>query len=469
VQLRRPLAAAGLPLFALAPGLAIGLSAAALALGACRPPAAAAADDEGNARGVKEREIPPVEACEVTRREMVRLLETTSKLESEREVDLYPRLPGIAVEVLAEEGDVVEAGDVLARLESRDEVLAVSDKEVALQTANDDQVLAELAVEEALATIDSMARAARQAEREYERDVRLTESANVANPISKQQLEQSLLARDDAQHAEEQAKIAHRRAKLEVVRSKTALARAEVALEIARENLRKKDLVAPFDGVIALRNIRVGDNVGTGEAAFVLTDTTNLRAVFARPQEELAMFSLLGSTNGEARLTITATAEAHPGEVFEGHVERISPTIDPDSGQFRVTARLASREGSSAKLLPGMLVRMHIVTDSHPDALVVPKRALRREGERRYVLQIVEGEDGEITVRRVDVDEGYENDELIEIVPREPGALDAGDSVVLVGNRDLADGDVVRIEEPAAEAPPAEAPSEEADDDEKVE
>ena len=404
-----------------------------------------AADAETATGGVKEREIPPVDQTEVEQREMVHVLETTSKLESEREVSLFPRLPGTAIEVLAEEGDVVDQGTVLARLENRDELLAARDAEVAVQEANDRLLLAELAVEEAIAEIDSVAKTARQAERDFERDQRLFDSSDVANPLSKQALESRLLERDNAQHAEEQAKIIHRRRKLEVEQAKTALARAELAAEVAQENLSKKELVAPFDGVIALRNIRVGDNVGTAEAAFVLTDTENLRAVFARPQEELAMFSRLGAT-GEGGLTIRATAEAYPGASFVGYVERISPTIEADSGQFRVTARLATETGSEARLLPGMLVRMRIITERHANALVVPKRSMRREGERRYVLKLEDVEGTEAVVRMVNVDEGFEDDDSVEVVPLQNGALAAGDRIVLVGSRDLIDGDTVRIE-----------------------
>ena len=168
------------------------------------------------------------------------------------------------------------------------------------------------------------------------------------------------------------------------------------------------------------------------------------------------MFSRIGDGNGEGRLTITATAEAYPGQIYEGYVERISPTIDPDSGQFRVTGRLSARKGSEAQLLPGMLVRMNIVTDRHPHALVVPKRALRREGERHYVLKLEPGEDGEAIVHVVDIDEGYEDEESVEVVPREAGALASGDLIVLVGNRDLVDGDTVAIDpgsETEAETP----------------
>jgi RND family efflux transporter MFP subunit len=437
----------------------------ALALGSglsgCSPKTTSAAT-ESIAGGVKEREIPPIRVAVIQSHEMVQVLETTSKLESEGEVELFPRLPGEAVEVLTEEGDQVTHGQVLARLDDRDEELSVKDAEVALQEAKDRQVLSLLAIEDAEAQITKTAWAAAQAERDYQRDVELFEATDVASPLSKQALEAKLLERDNAMHEKAQCELTKRRSTLEEQQAQTAIARAEVALDIAEHNLDKKKIIAPFDGIIALRNIRVGDSVGTGEAAYILTDTGTLRAVFSRPQEEFGLFTQGGAqgaspdsrTNGSSHLSLTATAEAYPGQVFEGWVERISPTIDPDSGQFRVTARLvAPEEAGGVQLLPGMLVRMEIITDRHADALTVPKRALRREGERRFVLRIEDQGGGDHVVRRVNVLEGFEDDENVEITPVEPQALAEGDRIVFVGSRDLVDGDSVRVDKGGADEP----------------
>jgi membrane fusion protein (multidrug efflux system) len=431
-----------------------------LLLTACSQTPGGSADAAGP--GVKEREIPPIRPCVVERREMVSVLDATSRLVSEREVELYPELPGLAVEVMVEEGDSVRQGDLLARLDHRDEDLDKRDAEVALKEAKDALVVAELAVEEALGALEDAARAARQAEKDYDRDEQLYESTSSVSPLSQAQLEARLLERDNARYAEDLAKIMVRRRKLERSAAETGIERSQVSLDRAIRNRQKKDFVAPFDGVISRRNIRVGDSSGTSEPAFVLTDTTNLRAEFSRPQEELDLFARLGAGNGHGEeLSIQATAEAYPGRVFEGYVERISPTIDADSGQFRVVARLRETDAGETRgreLLPGMLVRMEIVTDRHPDALVVPKRALRREGERRYVLVVQDLETGP-TLERVDVDEAFEDDDSVEIVPRPGHTLDVGDTVVMIGSRDLREGDPVRIDQVSEEAAddPAEA------------
>jgi membrane fusion protein (multidrug efflux system) len=235
------------------------------------------------------------------------------------------------------------------------------------------------------------------------------------------------------------AHITHSTARLAHAAAKTAASRQEVALERARLALSYTEITAPFAGVVAERQIRVGDTVGSAEPAYVLTDTDNLRAVFYRPQEELDLFRTRES-DGTTRLTLTATAEAYPGETFEGTIERVSPTIDAESGQFRVTARMTPGEGR-ARLLPGMLVRLLIVTDRHADALVVPKRALRREGERRYLLVADRTSGAERTLRRVEVTESFSDEEYVEV--ESEGELGPGTEVVVVGSPDLSPGDPV--------------------------
>jgi len=456
--------------------------------------------------------VPRVRVVAVERLEMDQVLETTSTLESEREIQVFPRMAGVVVEVLAEEGDDVEAGQVLARLDDRDQALAVSDAKVGLEDAKNAAQRADLAVLEAEKRVESAQLAADQAERDHERNLELFQGGGEDQKgrvglVSQQALEASRLARDNAKYDHEQAKITLSRSKLEAEASKTAVERAQVALQRAQLALDHTRILAPFAGAIAQRKVRLGDTVGAAQAAFVLTDLRALRAIFYRPQEELELFARrAGDTDAEStRLAFTATAEAFPGREFGGQIQRISPTIDAQSGQFRVTARIGSEDGV-ARLLPGMLVRMHIVTDRHPEALVVPKRALRREGERRFVLVLEpiaakgpvatsepdpastapakpapsaslagavdagtpspapSSDAATHTVHRVDVTEGYADDDDIEVEPVKEGTLPPGKLVVLVGSRDLADGDAVRIDQGDAPLVPgggevAEAPA----------
>jgi membrane fusion protein (multidrug efflux system) len=420
------------------------LSSLALLLSAC--------GGQGEARtaeaGVQERELPSVRVAGVEVREMARVLETTSKLESEREIQIQPRTAGVVVSLAAEEGDAVAAGALLAQLDDAEQGLALKDSEVALHEARNALDKLHLAQRESEARSSRVQLAFEQAARDYERNLKLFEGERVASALSQSALEASKLARDNADADRREAELAGERARLEVAAGETAVERAEITLERARVTLAHTRITAPFAGVVAQRNVKVGDSIGPGTNAFVLTDVDLLRCVFARPQEELGMFAHVGAQNGEGRLALSATADSFPGRRFSGWIERVSPTIEAQSGQFRVTGRLECvQDGGRVRLLPGMLVRLRIVTERHPEALVVPKRALDREGERRYVMVVREG-----VVRRAEVREGFAEGEWIEVFPVEEGGLAAGTQVIVVGARDLADGDRVAVDEEQPEA-----------------
>jgi membrane fusion protein (multidrug efflux system) len=439
--------------------------ACALALLAACGQSPESAAREARAQGARARQAAKVLVAPVERADMTLWLETTTTVESEREIQVFPRASGHAVEVFAEEGDRVESDQVLARLDRREQQLAVRDAEVALEESRAAQKRAELVVPEAQSKLRSAQRAAAQAEVDYQRDVQLASQGDMPSSVSKRTLDASLLARDNALQTVEQDQLALRRAEFEFAAAKTAIARAELALEKARVALSLTEVVAPFAGVIAKRSVKRGDAIGPAAAVFTLTDIESLRAVFYRPQREHGLFQsemgMFARQDGAPRdersvppLTVYATAEALEGHTFRGAVLRVSPTVDPASGAFRVTA-LLQRESEGAWLLPGMLVRLRIAVGEHPQALVVPKRAFSREGGQGHVLVVRDK-----TARRVEAEEGYSDDQRVELVLAAGAKLEVGEPVILVGGRDVEDGTLVDAESERAPDAPAPAPRE---------
>ncbi len=418
---------------------------------------------EAQASSLKKREATRVRTETIAQREMVRTLESTTVVESEKEIKLFPRASGTLVELMVEEGAVVEAGAVLARLDPREAQAKVDEARVALKEAQDSEARLGIMEREAAGRVESTRLAMEQKDREYERN------AKAAGVISEQALDQLRLARDTAKSDHEAAKLAQERAQADAHAAKTSQEKAELALKRAQLDLSYTDIVAPFAGVIAQRSVRVGDQVGPAMQAFVLTDVQNLRAVFYRPQRELALFLSAGKAQEAlASIEIRASAEALPGVQFRGRIQRVSPSIDAQSGNFRVTVLLepATEKDAAHMLLPGMLVKLSIVTDRHPQALVVPKRALRREGEANLVFVVREGK-----AHRIEVEEGFSGDDDVEILPRNAASLHGGEPVVVVGNRELEEGAEVEFEGRPLDKPvekpadkPAAAPGDKAAD-----
>ncbi|MFT7171124.1 MAG: membrane fusion protein (multidrug efflux system), partial [Paracoccaceae bacterium] len=239
-----------------------------------------------------------------------------------------------------------------------------------------------------------------------------------------------------------------------------AVDRANLQISTAELNLSFTEVKAPFDGVIASRTAQVGDLASGSTVAFTLTDPDNVRAVVSRPQREFAFFRAAevrarpasdARMSDAASLDIEIEPEALPGEVYTGRILFVSPTIDAASGQFRVTLAVDQPQDEEKRppVLPGMLLRVRIVTERHPNALAVPKRALLREGDSHFVF-VADGD----KARRVRVEEGFSTDDNVEVVPTEANTLSAGDAVIVVGNRDLEDGDSIEPSPwPARQAP----------------
>jgi membrane fusion protein (multidrug efflux system) len=403
---------------------------------------------------IKKRDPTRVRVEPVVQREMLRVLETTTRVESEHQVEIMPRTSGVVVEILVEEGHAVVEGQVLARLDARELVIAQSDAEVALEEAKASEPRLALLTREAEAQLSANKRRHEQILRDYERNEAIAQ-AGPDRPalLSPKDLDASRLLRDNATAEVVAAELALERARLAQLNAKTEARRAQLTLERARLNLANMSLTAPFAGILAARTIKVGDTVTVGSPAFTLTDPQNLRAIFYRPQRELALFARAQVNpdaqagkqqrgDGSAELELFASAEALPGRRFRGTIERIAPTIDPQSGNFRITARMqvSSEKSADAQLLPGMLVRLEIITERRPNALVIPKRALRRDGDVSLVFVVRDRRAVRVVVR-----EGLSDDEHLEVSPLEGAALAAGELVVVVGNRDLEDGSEVDV------------------------
>ncbi len=379
----------------------------------------------------------------VLKREMVRTISTTTTVESEREIRLFPRASGVVVRIDAEEGDRVEAGAVLAELDRRGSRAAIDEARIALREADDAAKKAQFALPEAQNKVATTKLKWEQGTREHDRNEK-------AGMISAQALDNLRVVRDTAKSEHDGALLSVDRAQSDIQALGTQKAKAEVALQRAELEDSYLVITAPFAGTIAQRLLKVGDAASASAPAFVLTDQIALRAIVHRPQRELSMFlaaTKAGDGDG-APLEIRATAEALPGREFPGEILLVSPSIDPASGSFRVTVRLPAAKENEPGLLPGMLVRLAIVTERHPDALVVPKRALRREGGSDFVFTVSENR-----AHRIEVAEGFSDDDSTEVVPRDAALLTVGARVIVVGNREIEEGAEVQ-EEVATQAAP---------------
>ncbi len=222
-----------------------------------------------------------------------------------------------------------------------------------------------------------------------------------------------------------------------------------LAKEQAERALSYTVVRSPIAGTVTHRLVALGDTVTVNQHLFDVVDFDTLVARVYVPEKELPKL--------REGLAARLTAPALGGAVYRGVVRRLSPVVDPKSGTVKVTVGIPEWRG----LRPGLYVDVALVTDVHPEALLVPKRALVYDQDEVFVYRLAAAAKGEAgsgpSVERVLVEPALEDKEHVEPAG---DALAAGDRLVVSGQAGLKDGARVRVlERPTGAEAVSEAPA----------
>lgn len=209
---------------------------------------------------------------------------------------------------------------------------------------------------------------------------------------------------------------------------RAAMQQAEADLEIARARLHDRTIVAPFDGVIGLRNISVGTLVEPGDPIAVLSDISTLKLDFAVPSSFLAAL--------RPGLAIRAKTTARTDRDFEGVVSSVDTVIDPVTRAITVRALVPNPEDF---LRPGLVMTVELLKNPR-NVLVVPEESLVPLDRRNFVF-VAEPDGDERVARRREVTIGARRPGEVEIVE----GLQEGQQIVVHGTLKVADGDPLRV------------------------
>jgi membrane fusion protein (multidrug efflux system) len=200
---------------------------------------------------------------------------------------------------------------------------------------------------------------------------------------------------------------------------------AESGLALARQRLQDMTITAPFAGVVKDRSVSVGEYVRDADPVVEVIQIDPLKLRFEVPEKHAARLQV-----GQK---VTTSVSARPGEVFEGRVRTIFPTLDPHSRTVRVEAEVSNPEHH---LKPGFYASVRVPLAPMPNELVIPRSALlRREGIER-VLVVREDRAEAVTVVV-----GAETSGQISVV----SGLSPSDRVIVAGAEGLRSGDPVRV------------------------
>jgi multidrug efflux system membrane fusion protein len=182
-----------------------------------------------------------------------------------------------------------------------------------------------------------------------------------------------------------------------------------------KAQIAQKQIRAPFDGEIGIRQINLGQHLNPGDEIATLTDLRHLYVDFSVPQQDLGRVGL------DAKVSVTT--DGWPGRTFDGTVNAIEPQVDVNTRNVTVQALMAN---SDKALRPGMYVDVAVDLPAQHDALLVPVTAIQTSASGESI----------VVVRDITSDGGG----TAEIIPVTTGRR-VGDQVVV--ETGLKPGDVV--------------------------
>lgn len=213
-----------------------------------------------------------------------------------------------------------------------------------------------------------------------------------------------------------------------------ALREAEANRDAAAARLADREIRAPFDGIVGLRNISVGTLVTPGSVITTLDDLDPIKLDFTVPAAYLATI--------RPGLEIVAATTALPGIQFKGEIRSVSSKVDPVTRSFTARALIDNPDHA---LKPGLLMTVQLLRNPR-QALVIPEEALIPVGTQNFVFVIedgvTEGVKNPIAHRR-EVHTGARRLGEVEIL----SGLSEGERVVTHGTMQLRDGQPVHIVE----------------------
>lgn len=216
----------------------------------------------------------------------------------------------------------------------------------------------------------------------------------------------------------------------------------EADIESLKGTIARREVRAPFGGVVGLRNVFLGQYLEPGTEIVRLEDTSVMRLRFTVPQTDISKISL-----GQ---TIKINVDAYPNTQFEGRITAIEPAVNYQSGLIQVQAAIPNNDG---QLRSGMFARASIILPTVKEQIVIPQSAITFTlyGQNVYVIHEA---DGVKRAKQVVVKAGERRGNDVHVL----SGIKAGDEIVLSGQVRLSNDTKVRVVENDALAVPAQTP-----------
>ncbi|HEY5760391.1 MAG TPA: efflux RND transporter periplasmic adaptor subunit [Steroidobacter sp.] len=345
-----------------------------------RTPAKLAAAPAGGGSGV------PVTVAEVERRDVPQRISAIGTVQSLHAVVLRPQVTGTVTEVLFKEGELVERGALLARIDDRTIKAALAQAQAEKSSGEADLRIAEL----------DLAR---------------------YNGLS----DRSIVPR---QTIEQQAAL--------VEKLKATIRASEARIEAQRVQLSFTEIRSPVHGRVGIRRIDPGNlvQIGDEQGLVTVTQVDPISIVFTLPQEVLPR--LRKASKASRQMRVTAFDRDGSAPLAQGRLTTLDNQIDTATGTLRLRAEF---DNASSDLWPGQFVTLQLETGTSENATVVPAHAIQQGLEGPFVYRVQDA-----IAEPVQVVTSYLDDEIAVIA----SGVMPGDVIVIDGQSRLKPGAKVK-------------------------
>ena len=299
-----------------------------------------------------------------------------------QEVNLSPKMSGRLVKLFVDQGDRVEAGQVVAQMDDRD-----IQAQVRQQKANVELAGARLAEARAGSRSEEIAQAQAQVAA-AQSQVNLTQERTVRyqnlfrqGAIAKDQLDEVLAnaqsAQANLQQTQKRVEELRNGTRIEQVdQAEAQLAQAEAALQSVQVQAEDMSIRSPLSGIVSQKYANVGAFVTPTTSASATSSATSTSIVaVASNLEVLAKIAETDIAQIRTGQAVEIQADAFPGQIFKGRVRLVAPSAVVEQNVTSYQVRVTLGTGQQT-LKAGMNVDLNFVGDRLKDALVIPTVAI---------------------------------------------------------------------------------------------
>lgn len=357
-----------------------------------------------------------VRTAKVRRGRLVSTLPTNGKVEPIENFAAYSPKAGTVKAVYVHEGEKVRAGKLLLAMDDSDARTDVAAALATLRGAQGQlQALQHGGTRPEQIILSGNIGKAKAARDQAAANLRTLEQLQKQGAASASEVEAArrTLAAQDAGLKVLGQQQTENFAPIDLQHAQANLANAQAAYDSAVDVLQKEDVHAPFSGTVYSVLVHTSDFVQAGDKLLQMADLTKtqVRAYFDEP--EIGKLAV-----GEP---VKIVWEAQPNRVWTGHVMR-TPTTIVTYGTRNVGEALISVDPSEVTLLPNTNVTITVTLKDIPNALIIPREALRVDDAGDFVYQVVDNK-----LRHVPVKIGELNLTEVQIL----SGLSVNDTVAL--------------------------------------